>query len=362
MTKYILSMALLCLALYDGYAQGCVAIRSSGASCIGSNPNHHNAKFQFSYNHRYFKSYKHFVGKVEQHERVKNQTEVINYTHFTDMNLTYFSTQRFSFNLSIPIVSNARSSVYEHGGNALGPVYRRSTHSFGLGDIRLSANYWILNPAKSSKGNVQFGLGIKLPTGDYNYQDYFYKADGSTVLGPVDQSIQLGDGGTGINVEYNAYYQLFSKLSIYSNGFYLSNPREQNGTSTARGGTSSATAVQYFTNTMSVPDQFMWRVGFTYRKSLFSYSGGLRIEGVPSKDLIGGNRGFRRPGYVLSLEPVVNRMGTKFDYYLSVPIAVVRNRTQSYSDKLRTKATNTYVHGDAAFADYSINFGIAYRF
>ena len=40
---------------------------------------------------------------------------------------------------------------------------------------------------------------------DYNFQDFFYKADGTQVLGPVDQSIQLGDGGTGITLEANAF-------------------------------------------------------------------------------------------------------------------------------------------------------------
>jgi hypothetical protein len=33
------------------------------------------------------------------------------------------------------------------------------------------------------------------------------------------------------------------------------------------------------------------------------FSGGIRIEGLPSSDLIGGDRGFRRPGYIISAEP-----------------------------------------------------------
>jgi len=69
----------------------------------------------------------------------------------------------------------------------------------------MAAYYWLLNPAKSSRANVQMGLGIKLPTGDYRYQDYFHKNDSLKILGPVDQSIQLGDGGTGITLEANSF-------------------------------------------------------------------------------------------------------------------------------------------------------------
>jgi hypothetical protein len=78
--------------------------------------------------------------------------------------------------------------------------------------------------------------------------------------------------------------------------FYLSNPREVNGTSTTRGGTASASAKKYNTDVMSVPDLFMTRAGLTYMAQKLSFSGGIRIEGLPSSDLIGGDRGFRRPG------------------------------------------------------------------
>ena len=35
---------------------------------------------------------------------------------------------------------------------------------------RVSAYRWMFDPAKSHKGNIQLGLGIKLPTGDYRYR------------------------------------------------------------------------------------------------------------------------------------------------------------------------------------------------
>src|SRR5207245_5922054 len=129
------------------------------------------------------------------------------------------------------VSSNARSSLYEHDN-----IHRNTTSSFGIGDVRFAAYYWVIDPAKHSKFNLQTGLGIKLPTGDYKYQDYFFKSDTKKVLGPVDQSIQLGDGGTGITLEANAFYSMSNSFGFYANGYYLINPREQNGVSTARGG------------------------------------------------------------------------------------------------------------------------------
>lgn len=92
-----------------------------------------------------------------------------------------------------------------------------------------------------------------------------------------------------------------------------------------------------------------------------TFSGGIRIEGIPSSDLFGGDKGFRRPGYVISAEPVVSYMAKKTSLYLSVPVALQRNRTQSYADKLQTGSTGIKVQGDAAFADYLINIGCTIR-
>jgi hypothetical protein len=341
-------------------AQGCVAIRSTGNSCSLGRPE--SAKgWLMNMNNRYFKSYKHFVGTIEQKEREENGTEVINHNYSIDLTATRFFNSRWWVSITVPVISNTRSSLYEHGGNSGGEGARHSTQSFGIGDIRISAYRWLLDPATHYKGNIQAGLGVKLPTGDYQYMDYFYKSDGTTVLGPVDQSIQLGDGGTGIIGELNGFYNFSHRLGVYANFFYMANPREQNGVSTARGGTPSASNVQYFSSVMSVPDQYMTRGGVSYMFDRFTTSAGIRIEGIPSSDLIGGDKGFRRPGIVVAAEPTISFRAKKLELYLSVPVALQRNRTQSYSDKLRSEATGTKVQGDAAFADYVINAGLSFR-
>ena len=355
----ILLISSLCISL-NAAAQGCVAVRSVGGMCTMDHAdmaeNSSAGKWLFNANNRYFNSYKHFVGKEEQKQRVDGGTQVINHAYALDVAITRILSNRWSVTFNLPIVSNTRTSLYEHGGKE-----RHKTSSFGLGDVRFAANYWLLNPAKKLKGNVQLGLGLKLPTGDYKYQDRFYTTSG-TIIGPVDQSIQLGDGGTGFTTEINAFYNLTRNVSLYGNFYYLINPREQNGVSTARGGTPSATAMAYQSDVMSVPDQYMLRGGANFTLNKLTLSAGLRNECVPVHDLIGGSNGFRRPGYIISGEPGVTYAFKKLNVYAFVPIAITRNRTQSMPDKIRTSITGVYAKGDAAFADYAVNIGLSFRF
>ena len=359
-TLSITFMLILCcgFTIY-GDAQGCVAIRSTGGVCNMDQGQQSDtlAKWELNVNNRYFKSFRHFVGTQEQKQRVELGTEVINHSYTMDITPTYHLNKWWSFALDIPILANTRSSLYEHDGKT-----RHETHSFGLGDIRLTAYTWIWDPAKMPRGNMQVGLGIKLPTGDYNYQDFFYKNDSTRLLGPVDQSIQLGDGGTGLTFEINAFYSFTEKLSTYANLYYLANPREQNGTSTSRGAAPSQSSILYESSTMSVPDQYMLRAGATYNLRTLQLSLGVRDECLPVHDLIGGSGGFRRPGYIISVEPGINYSFKKFNLYAFVPLAIQRNRTQSVPDKIKTAMTGKYSQGDAAFADYTVNIGFTKRF
>ncbi len=364
MKKLIYLIAIVALFPLDLIAQGCVAIRSTGGFCTqeAHEMMDHSKNWIFSANNRYFKSFRHFVGKEEQHEREEENTEVINYSYSLDLSLTRVLNNRWSLALTVPILSNTRSSLYEHGGNNGGQNARHYTNSFGFGDARIAAYRWMFDPAKTKKGNVQLGLGLKLPTGDYKFEDYFIKNDSTKILGPVDQSIQLGDGGTGFTAELNAYYHFTKVLSVYGNFYYLANPREHNGVSTARGGTPSATALRYGSAVMSVPDQYMLRAGINARFDKLSLSAGVRDECLPAHDLIGGSNGFRRPGYIISVEPGISYDFKTFNVYAFVPVALVRNRTQSVPDELRTEATGVHAQGDAAFADYVVNIGFSFRF
>ncbi|HEY4334501.1 MAG TPA: hypothetical protein VGM89_01350 [Puia sp.] len=343
------------------FSQGCVAVRSTGGFCtVGDHAHGDSAsKWQLTVNNRYYKSFRHYVGTVYQKQRAQLGNEVINNAYTMDLAIYRIIDPRWSVMLDLPISANARSQTYSQKG-----VYNRfSTHAFGAGDIRFAVYRWLLDPTKMPKGNIQVGLGIKLPSGQDDYQDYFKTSDSTKTFGPVDQSIQLGDGGTGITFEVNAFYNFSHTIGVYGNFFYLSNPRDQNGISNAHGATPSASSIANGSSVMSVPDQMLIRVGVTAQFNRLTASVGFRDDCLPVHDLIGQSNGFRRPGYILSAEPGLNYIvSSKVSLYSYVPIACVRNRTQSVPDKITTALTGKFTQGDAAFANCAVNVGANFRF
>jgi hypothetical protein len=353
--------SVLCLifAFQNANAQGCVAIRHF-SSCVGNSLENNllgPGDVQLGMNYRYFRSFRHFRGTEEEPDRVANGSEVINNSHAWDFFLTYGISNRTYVSITVPTVINTRSSLYEHGRDE-----RNVTYSRGLADIRLGVGFWLFDLATHPNGNLALGLGVKLPTGNYNASDIFYNVgpEGGPEVRPVDQSIQPGDGGFGLTLDYQLYQLLAQKFYLYSGGFYLINPRETNGTRTFR---ETLSPILQNEAIMAVPDQYSVRLGGSYNISeRFSASLGARYDAVPVKDLIGGDEGFRRPGNVLSIDPGISYMYQNLSVNLNVPFAVRRNRPQSVTDLETEQITGEPRAGDAAFADYVINLGIAYRF
>jgi hypothetical protein len=331
------ALAAACFLPSLASGQGCVIARGGGCAMIAGEDAYLQPKqWQVNVAHRWLYSDRHFVGRQEQRHRKEQNTEVINDSHYVDVTLTYAVTRRLGLNLALPYSWHDRSSLYEHLGNASGQRFH--TQARGLGDMRLSASYWMLNPETSPRGNFSLAVGLKAPTGDYRATDTFIRPAGPT-LRYVDSSIQPGDGGWGFTVEGQGFMHLVGHLSGYANAFYLFNPRER-----------------VAETNFSVPDSYMARTGVDYLISAvpgLSASLGGRIEGVPARDVFGGSRGSRRPGYAISVEPGVTYIRGKWVATVTVPIAVERNRVRTYG------ATRT---GDAAFADYTINSSLTYRF
>ena len=312
------------------FGQGCVIARGGGgASIINGSGYLEEGHWQLGFNLRHFKSHRHFAGDDEQTQRSDNGTEVYNDSWFYDTTVTYAWTKRFNLYAILPFVNHDRSSMYEHLGNNSGQ--RFSTQASGMADMLVGANYWVIDPNKAKKWNLQIGAGLKLPTGDAEVKDIFVKPAGPSER-YVDSSIQPGDSGTGFTVSMQGYYTFAENWSFYGNGYYLFEPEERN------------EATGY-----SIPDGYMVRGGVEYDLPTvrgLAFSLGLRNEGVVAHDLFGGSLGFRRPGYAVSVEPGVIYSKGRFSGTLTVPIAVYRNRVPSYG---QNKA------GDAAFADYTIN-------
>ena len=79
-----------------------------------------------------------------------------------------------------------------------------------------------------------------------------------------------------------------------------------------------------------------------------SVSFGLRTDGVPSRDLIDGNDGYRLPGYSISIEPGVSISHGKNFFSLTVPVAVKGHGSKAPAD-IRT---NNPVGGTVTLAGF----------
>ena len=110
----------------------------------------------------------------------------------------------------------------------------------------------------------------------------------------MDQSIQLGDGGWGVLLQFQAFQRVATRTSAYVFGSYLLSPRDTTEVTTPTG------------VHLSVPDVYTARAGLAYALSDgagLSVNLGGRLDGIPLRDLIGGDAGFRRPGFIFYLDP-----------------------------------------------------------
>ena len=163
-------------------------------------------KWQTSFGYRHFRSFRHFVGSVEQNaentakglaERDRAGTQ----RHQSRPPAEHRGLLRRDGSperLRRPAVF-PRPSPEPGSGNA---ARRIVTSASGISDLTLMGRYWLGDPRKHSHQNLSFGLGFKLPTGNDRAEDDFLvrvreRVRASRSVRPVDQSIQPGDGGFG---------------------------------------------------------------------------------------------------------------------------------------------------------------------
>jgi len=346
MKKIILLSAIVLTTTGKLLSQGCVAIRNVGGMSpdllfknVGPND-----RYILNITNRYFEASKSFRG-----DKAFSDTLVVNKIYTLNLSVLRLFDNGWSVGLNIPISANSRHNGADHKGPLSFPKY--TTRAFGIGDIRLAVYKWLLTSSANAKGNVQLGLGIKLPTGNYEYKDYFVRNDTTKILAPVDQAIQLGDGGTGFTTELNAFYSIGRAINLYVQGFYLLNPREQNGVSNLKGKTPTQTQINNNTTVMSVPDQWSVRGGANFQVSDFVFMAGLRYEKVPENDLIGGNKGFRRAATIASVEPGITYKMKSVLAFVYVGVPFKRNIVQNTQNDMTP----------AAFANWVLSAGAQFK-
>ncbi|MBI3868553.1 MAG: hypothetical protein HY299_08480 [Verrucomicrobia bacterium] len=318
--------------------------------------------------HRWQYSDKHFIGDVEQVYREKEGSQVINDIHVVDLSLAYNVTKRVGLTLGVPFQTATRSQAVRDtrrvagvlvnpspfpapDGTVSGAVIARyRTAAQGLGDIKLLATTWLLDPETHPKGNISLGLGVLFPTGEKDSKDVpkTFNAGANTVVnGPlqnVDNSIQPGAGAWGLILDLYAFRQIVTNLTAFASGTYIATPQQNAGVLSGTGPTIWSTG-----------DSFLARVGLGYTllpKQGVTFTLGGRVEGSPSKDLIGGSDDRRRPGFAVSIEPGIVWSRDKWSFSFSAPVALYRNRERNSAG----------VSGDAAFADFMTLTSLTRRF
>ena len=322
---------------------------------IGANgPYLHQGTFLFHTSIRYLDSSRHFSGTKEQTVRRDFANQVHNEQRILDLGFTYALTDRTSMSLSVPWLMYGSWSIPLPIGppfqptETKGPRFKQTAE--GLGDVVLSARRWMLDPAAHEHANVQFGFGVKAPTGESNYKQAFPDFGGEKILErSVDQSIQPGDGGWGAVADFQTFYDA-EWCTLFANGTYLANPRNVNSTLSIGSNLRGAANVDQDVVFNSVPDQYLFRAGLAREvdpvPGLVGYLA-WRVEGVPARDLIGDENGFRRPGYATFLEPGVSYTHENSTWSLSFPWTLQQNRVNNHRD----------VPGDATFADWILILG-----
>jgi len=345
MKKLILASTFNLLLTVYATSQGCSPLRNvAGVSpdIVFKNSESINKTF-LNITNRYLEGSSTYKGT-----KFVTDTLVTNRINSFNISLLKMLDNGWSLALNVPISANSRRNSADHGGPK---TPKHTTSAFGVGDIRFAVYKWLLNTSTHKNWNIQTGLGLKLPTGDYKYQDYFYRNDSTKVLAPVDVAIQLGDGGTGITAEVNSFYSFSKTLNIYFNGYYLMNPRDQNGVSNLKGRNATATEIANNTTVMSVPDQYSCRLGANIQIEKIVLAAGLRYEALPVNDLVGGNKGFRRASSIASIEPGVTYLMKKSFAFVYVGIPFERNIIQNHQNNMTP----------AGFADYVFSFGAQFE-
>lgn len=287
--------------------------------------------------YRVYNSYRHYIGTVYQVQRQENHNAVVNHVNLFELDVNYQLTPRWSFIATVPAMTATR-----HGQSSPTNYYR----SGGIGDVLIGAQSWIFRPPTESHGNVNLSMQLKLPTGINDAKGTTITKSGKRQIQPFDESIQPGDGTWGFSLATEAYREFWWKTSGYFTGSWLFSPQDTTGVLTYRSAPGEGV--------ISATDQYLWRGGFsrpvTNVKVLqgLAFSIGGRMEGVPVRDAFGSSNGFRRPGYVISIEPGMMYARGKYIFTASGPWAIERNRKKSVTDI----ANGT--HGDAAFADYTV--------
>jgi len=323
-------------------------------SCAPDSPYLKPHEWSMTFSYRHYHSFRDYQGGKKLPHPSPPDFYASTRMHGFDLTLTYAFTSRFSLSLEVPLSKASRETYFEHDFVTL-----HKMRASGIGDARVIGNFWLLAPEKNPRQNISVRFGIKTPTGNHSAQDLSFRPE--PVSRPVDPAIQPGDGGVGIIFGFDGFKRLAKRTVAYAQGTYLSNPREMNGTETVFGDLPGFTFGDIGYTIDSVPDQFFGQIGVSqtvWPKKGLAVTMGLRTDGVPPRDLIGGSEGWRLPGYSISVEPGFSITKGQHYFTLTVPITVKGHGSTNVADQ----RNHSPLAGIVSLADSQLTISYSRRF
>jgi len=328
-TKMLALAGLVSLVAFGGriaWAQGCAPSRFTSPSLGalgGDNGDIYlsTGTWQLGLGYRNVMSNQLIVGHGPRNDLAPGGNPSIVHSQSLSVSLVYGVTDRLSVTLNAPMSRGSLELTYPDG-------QRHKNTSSGLGDVSVSASYWLRNAqALQPGGNVAIGLGVKAPTGKNDVEGTFWKADGTSVPFTVNPPIQLGDGGWGLILGVKGFRPVMERSYLYGSGSYTLNPRKTTDVVRSPGST-----VHW-----AVPDTWDASGGLS---SLVSPSLGLSLSlgaqayGTPRRDLIGGrDDGQRLPMTVVYVSPGLGITRGAHTVTFSLPVRAYMNFRPSYLDQ-----------------------------
>jgi hypothetical protein len=237
-----------------------------------------------------------------------------------DLQGSYGLSRQVSLSLSAPVIA------YSHWSTVLaGARYDQTAR--GLGDMVIGATYWLNNCERYPEKNISFGVGIRAPTGNSNYQALYPNSLGQDIKNrPVFPGIQPGSGAFGMRLSVDGF-QRIKGFTVFGTGIYTFSLRDQNdtyalgATLNPAGVTATAENLRY----VSAPDSYLFNIGLARSVPKLSRIAAFvngRIVGVPVHNALTGTSGFRQPGYFITVEPGLAFNTALASYTVSAPLRV----------------------------------------
>lgn len=237
-----------------------------------------------------------------------------------DLNAEYALTNQLALVLDVPYVRANSDTWYPD-------ALRHAVSTSGLGDVTLVARQWLRGAGLFQPGgNLSIGLGVKAPTGRHDYPTNYWMANGSVIQFPAHVSTEPGDGGWGVIVQSEGFEPVLGQMYLYGAGTYTMSTKKTNGIPIAPGSTTS----------WGVPDTWDGRAGIAYAvwpERGLSTSLGLRFDGTPVGDVLGGKDNFQRfPAIGGFVEPGLSFSMGRHNLQVTVPLRIYQDYRRSAVD------------------------------